>query len=115
MSNKAIYYLDVDKSKVPLSGDELVSMNIWGFTPAIFEHLERAFSEFIKLNAGQLKAELYIPAVVNDLVEKGLASVKILPATDRWFGVTYKEDKPMAVDRIRALIDQGVYPGKLWE
>ncbi len=109
-----IYFQDENKEKMPLSGNELVSMNIWGFTPELFEHIDVAFSEFIKIKATQLKAELYIPAVVNNLVAKGSASVKILPAIDQWFGVTYKEDKPFAVENINRLIEQGVYPDNLW-
>jgi NDP-sugar pyrophosphorylase family protein len=111
---KKIYYRDEDQQRVPLKDNELVSMNIWGFTPSIFEHIEQAFTDFIKLRAGELKSELYIPAVVNDLVAANTASVRILPAVDRWFGVTYKEDKSLAIDNIRKLIDQGIYPEKLW-
>jgi dTDP-glucose pyrophosphorylase len=110
-----IYYLDSDKKRVPLRGDVLVSMNIWGFTTGIFGHLDRAFTEFIRVNAGQLKAEFYIPTVINELVARGKASVRILPARDQWFGVTYREDKPLAVDHINRLIARGVYPRKLWD
>jgi NDP-sugar pyrophosphorylase family protein len=109
-----IYFLDENRSKTSLNADILVSMNIWGFTPAVFDHLERAFTGFIGDNADKPKAELYIPDVVNELVSTGKARVRIIPATDKWFGVTYKEDKPMAVERIRSLIKQGVYPEKLW-
>ena len=109
------YYYDESGGKVGLTGDELVSMNIWGFTPAIFDQLEDAFSSFIRKNAGQIKSELYIPKVVNDLVDDQSASVKILPASDRWFGVTYQEDKPMAVENIRNLVNKGIYPEKLWD
>jgi hypothetical protein len=109
-----IFYLDENKEKVSLQGSEFVSMNIWGFTPGIFDYLENAFAEFIKVNADNPKAEIYIPAVVNELVVKDKASVRILPAKDQWFGVTYKEDKPMAVENIASLIRQGVYPDSLW-
>jgi NDP-sugar pyrophosphorylase family protein len=110
-----IFYLDENNERVPLQGNELVSMNIWGFTPAIFNHLEKAFSEFIRVNAGKLKAELYIPAVINELLAKRKANVRILPASDEWFGITYKEDKPLAVARINRLIDEGIYPDNLWD
>ena len=110
----SIWFRDENRQRVSLQGNELVSMNIWGFTPAVFEHLELAFKDFIKLNAEQLKSELYIPAVVNDLVAGKSASVKILPAADRWFGVTYKEDKPMAIANINRLIEEGIYPDNLW-
>ena len=109
-----IFFIDEKQNRIPLSGDELVSMNIWGFTPEVFEFLETAFTEFIGVNAGNPKAELYIPAVINDLVRQSKASVKILPAVDQWFGVTYKEDKPLAIANIKSLIEQGVYPDNLW-
>jgi UTP-glucose-1-phosphate uridylyltransferase len=112
---KEYFFSDESGTKVNLQGDELVSMNIWGFTPAIFDQLEHSFSEFIKINADQIKSELYIPKVVNDLVSEGVASVKILPATDQWFGVTYQEDKPAAVENIRKLVADGIYPEKLWD
>ncbi len=109
-----IYYIDKEEGKVSLSGDELVSMNFWGFTPSIFDHFERAFTEFIEKNAEKLKKELFIPKVVNELVARDIASVKILPSRDQWFGVTYREDKPVAVEHIRKLVEQGVYPDNLW-
>jgi NDP-sugar pyrophosphorylase family protein len=109
-----IYYIDDQGGKVFLSGDEPVSMNFWGFTPTIFDHFEQAFKEFITENADKPKNELYIPTIVNDLVARKMASVKILPSRDQWFGVTYREDKPVAVEHIRKLVEQGVYPDKLW-
>jgi UTP-glucose-1-phosphate uridylyltransferase len=109
-----IYFIEDAEGKVQLSGDEPVSMNFWGFTPTIFDHFEKAFKDFIRKNAQMPKRELYIPTVVNDLVAKGLASVKILPSRDQWFGVTYREDKPVAIEHIRRLVDEGVYPDKLW-
>ena len=109
-----IYYKDDDHRDVTLTGEELVSMNIWGFTPHIFKLLERNFTEFIRKNAGNVKAELYVPTVINDVITRGEASVKILPVPDRWFGITYREDKPLAEENIRKLIRQGIYPENLW-
>lgn len=109
-----IYCLDENKARLDLEGNELVSMNIWGFTPEVFDQFEQAFTEFFRVNAGRLKSEIYIPAVINDLVEQESASVKILPAVDQWFGVTYREDKPLAEARIRNLVDRGIYPDNLW-
>ena len=109
-----IYYIDMEEGKVSLSGDELVSMNFWGFTPTIFDQFEKAFTEFINKNSGKPKKELYIPKVINDLVARDIASVKILPSRDQWFGVTYREDKPVAVEHIRKLVEEGVYPDNLW-
>lgn len=109
-----IYYKDEVEGKVPLTGDELVSMNFWGFTPTIFDQFEKAFTTFIRENADQNKSELYIPKVINELVAQNVASVKVLPSRDQWFGVTYREDKPIAVENIRKLVEQGVYPDNLW-
>jgi hypothetical protein len=109
------YFSEEPGTRISLTGDELVSMNIWGFTPAVFDQLGQAFTGFISAHADKLKSELYIPKVVNDLLDAGQASVKILPASDRWFGVTYRDDKPLAVDNIARLVSEGVYPRKLWD
>ena len=98
-----------------LSGDEIVSMNFWGFEPDIFEHLQKQFNEFLARHGSEQKSELYIPSVVDRLVNSGQKNVKVLHTPDRWFGVTYKQDKEIAQKSIRHLIEQGVYPHKLWE
>jgi UTP-glucose-1-phosphate uridylyltransferase len=109
-----IAFRDEHGRDVPLSADTLVSMNIWGFTPAIFDHIGKQFKEFFRENVSNIKAELYIPKIVNDIIKSGKGNVKILPAKDKWFGVTYKEDKQLAVQNIRKLIDKGIYPKNLW-
>jgi UTP-glucose-1-phosphate uridylyltransferase len=114
-SGNGIYYKDETGAEQPLTGEEMVSMNIWGFSPAIFQLLEKHFVQFIHKNIGQPKAELYIPTVVNDMVKNNLGTMKVLPATDQWFGVTYREDKPMAIENIRKQVDQGIYPDNLWK
>lgn len=98
-----------------LTGDEPVSMNMWGFTPAVFPMLRAQFLEFLKRSGNDLKSECYIPTTVNNLVVSGLARVKVLRTPDSWFGVTYREDRPRVVESIRALIAQGAYPEKLWQ
>lgn len=103
-----------DGSEMELTGDEDVSMNIWGFTPSYFNYLETAFAKFIKANSGNPKAEFYIPTVVNDLIKEDRIKMKVLESQDKWFGVTYKEDKDDAVRNIAELIKKGVYPEKLW-
>lgn len=97
-----------------LTGNEVVSMNIWGFTPSYFEYLEKYFADFIRENANNPKGEFYIPFVINDLIEKGDINLKVLQSQDKWFGVTYKEDKDLAVQNINQLIEKEVYPEKLW-
>jgi hypothetical protein len=114
-SDQGIFFKNDQGIEKPLTGEELVSMNIWGFSPAIFPLLEKHFEEFIHKNINQPKAELYIPTVVNDMVKNGKGTMKVLPAKDIWFGVTYKEDKPMAIENIRKQVNQGIYPENLWE
>jgi len=103
-----------DGTTTAYSGEEAVSMNIWGFTPDILGPVEKMFGEFISENASSLKAEFYIPSVVNELVKNSRARMKVLDTPDRWFGITYKEDKTTAISNISNLIRQGLYPEKLW-
>jgi len=98
----------------PLSGDEIVSMNIWGFTPSIFGHLKREFAGFLEEHGQDTDAECLIPTVVNVLVAAGEVRVKVLPSRDPWCGVTYPEDKPYVVRTIRKLVARGDYPERLW-
>ena len=97
-----------------LTGDEVVSMNMWGFTPRIFPELQEQFKKFLELNSSNLKAEFFIPSVVNELVSAGQARVKVLPSNDSWFGITYREDHPRVVASINHLIHDGYYPERLW-
>ena len=97
---------------VPLN--QPVSMNMWGFTPDYFIHSENYFIRFLRENAGNIKAEYFIPLMVNYLITSGISKVKVLDTTSKWFGVTYAEDRPSVVAQIRALIDAGEYPEKLF-
>jgi hypothetical protein len=97
-----------------LTGDEAVSMNFWGFTPAIFSQAEAEFRKFLVRSGAEAKSESYIPSTVNDLVVAGQARVRVLRTNDSWFGVTYREDRPRVVESIRQLIARGDYPEKLW-
>lgn len=99
---------------VPLKGENLVSLNLWGFTPALFDGMEERFAEWFKEHEGQLKAEWYIPFYVDELVKTGKATVEVLPTASSWFGVTYREDKPVVVEAIQKMVDAGEYPAKLW-
>lgn len=94
-----------------------VSMNFWGFTPEYFDYSEEVFKEFLDgaLASGNLKAEFFIPYIVDKLIARGEASVKVLDCDAKWFGVTYKEDRPFTVEKINALISAGVYPKKIRE
>jgi len=106
-------FTDEKGQEIWLKGDEIASMNMWGFTPSLFGYLEEQFIEFLKANTGNIKAEFFIPTVVSKLIKSCSAEVKVLPSKDQWFGVTYKEDKPVVVESIRKLIKSGVYPEKL--
>ncbi|MFP5236067.1 MAG: NDP-sugar synthase [Acidobacteriota bacterium] len=103
-----------DGKVTPLSADEPVSMNFWGFTPRIFTQLHEVFDRFLKRSGKELKAESYVPAAVGELIALRQATVKVLHSADPWFGVTYREDRPRVVDSIRKLVDAGKYPAKLW-
>ena len=94
-----------------------VSMNMWGFSESILEEQHARFRAFLEenLEKNPLKCEYFLPFVVDELLNEGRATVKVLKTDDRWYGVTYKEDKPQVVAAIRALKDQGLYPQKLWE
>ena len=91
-------------------------MNVWGFTPDYFQHSEEYFKEFLSdpKNMENKKAEFFIPLMVNKLINEGTATVKVLDTTSKWFGVTYAADRQSVVDKIQHLIDEGVYPNKLF-
>jgi len=98
----------------PLDPHAPVSMNMWGFTPEYFEYAEEAFRVFLKENGQELKKEFYIPTLVNDLIQSGKATCRVLDTPSKWFGVTYAEDRPQVVMRINELIHNGIYPEKLF-
>lgn len=95
------------------SGEEIVSMNCWGFTPALFPLLDAQLREFLRANGTQEKAEFYLPAAVSAMIAAGQATVQVLPTQSTWFGVTYREDKPHVTAAIGALIASGEYPASL--
>ena len=91
-------------------------MNFWGFTPPFTKELERDFVRFFREDVPQnpLKAEFFLPFVVNDLLRDGRAEVTVLSSADKWYGVTYQEDKDTVVEAIRAMTERGEYPSPLW-
>ena len=92
-----------------------VSMNMWGFTPEFLNELEGRFATFLDgIQGNELKAEYLLPTIVGDLIEEKKADVTVLTSSDKWFGVTYKEDKPVVVESFAKLVEQGVYPKKLF-
>jgi hypothetical protein len=105
---------EADGTFRPLRGDDVVSMNYWGFTPSFFGHMDGLFREFLEAHGRDMKKELYLPTAVGDLVREGKARVKVLPTSASWIGVTYREDKPIVMEAIRSLVRSGAYPASLW-
>ena len=99
---------------IQLNGNEPVSMNVWGFTPDLFDHLKTMFIEFLNKEGSAMKSEYLIPTVVNNLIRSGQKQVHVLRTSSKWFGVTYKEDKPFVVQQIQFLIDNDLYPKQLF-
>ena len=109
-----VKYSDNGVDWTPIAADSIVSMNLWGFTPSFVNELEARFPKFLKTTDNLIKAEYFLPDVVNQLLKENLAQVKVLPTTEKWFGVTNPDDRPFAQNAIRELIRRGVYPENLW-
>lgn len=99
---------------IPIDENTTVSMNFWGFTPKCFEFGDKLFLEFLEKNQENLKAEFYLPSIVNNMLKSKKASVKVLECNSKWFGVTYSDDKEKAQKAINGLKENGVYPKNLW-
>lgn len=106
---------DEEGNPVLVSPGQYVSMNMWGLSPAFLDELEQGFPEFLDRAKGNLKAEYLLPKIIDRLIQEGKASVKVLETRDKWFGVTYQEDKAAVVASIRTLIEKGVYREKLYK
>lgn len=98
----------------PLAENTPVSMNLFGFTPDYFRHSEAFFKEFLAENIDNLKSEFFIPLMVNKVISEGSATMRVLQTSSKWFGVTYKEDKPQLMQKLEELIAEGEYPRNLW-
>ena len=111
-----VSYKDENGEWVAIEDNTPVSMNMWGFTPDYFAHSDAYFKQFLSdpKNQANPKAEFFIPLMVNELVNNGTSTVKVLDTTSKWFGVTYSADRQATVDRIQALVNEGVYPSKLF-
>lgn len=108
-----IISIEPDGKEKHLTGDEIVSMNIWGFKTSIFGLLEEKLSEFLSEHINEPKSEIYIPSVVFEIINEDKAKVKVLETNSRWFGVTYKEDTPFVVENISSLVEKGEYPEEI--
>ncbi len=109
-----IVFKDEEGITHPLDPMDTVSMNLFGFTPDFFAHIETNFKGFLGRNIDNPKSELYIPYVVDNLIREGRAKMSVLQTSENWFGVTYQEDKPKVLKAIRELVDKGLYPESLW-
>lgn len=114
LQDGGIVYENEDGSVHSLDQMDTVSMNLFGFTPDFFGHIEDKFKTFMKDNLQNPKAELFIPLVVDSLINSGTAGMTVLQTSESWFGVTYQEDKPIVLKAIRTLVDAGAYPESLW-
>ena len=112
--NGTIVFHDLGTDE-PLAENTPVSMNLVGFTPDYFRHSEAYFKEFLKDNIENLRSEFFIPLMVNKVISEGTATMRVLSTSAKWFGVTYKEDKPQLMQKIEELIAEGVYPRNLWK
>ena len=97
-----------------LMPDTPVSMNFWGFHPSIFEHIESLFVDFLQKNINNPQAEFYIPFVVDDLIKQDKIQVKVLQTNSQWYGITYREDRQFVIDKFKEMLNDKIYPQKLW-
>ena len=111
---KVEYNIGSDEPSEEVDPTSFVSMNYWGFHPSIFKDIEAGLHNFMKENSNSPTAEYYIPNIVSDKIKAGKIAFAVIPTNDNWFGVTYKEDKQMAIDTLNKYIENGVYPKNLW-
>ncbi len=114
MEDGRILYHD-DGADEELAEDALVSMNLFGFTPDYFRYSQASFTEFLKTHGGELKSEFFMPMMVNELINNGTATMKVLRSSAQWFGVTYQADREPLQKRLLQLIESGIYPHNLWK
>jgi UTP-glucose-1-phosphate uridylyltransferase len=113
-NGKVAYNIGSDEPIREVNPKSYVSMNYWGFHPSIFEEIEKGFHKFMKENADHPTAEYFIPDIVTTKIQSKEIAFSIIPTNDNWFGITYKEDKQMAVNTLNKHIENGIYPKKLW-
>lgn len=111
----AVKYKDAENYWFEVGENTPVSMNMWGFTPDYFEHSEKYFIKFLESNQTNLKAEYFIPLMVDHLISTKTADVEVLDTPSKWFGVTYATDRPDVVEQLQKLVDSGLYPTPLWK
>jgi len=105
-----VFYEDENGNRMGIDENTTVSMNMWGFMPSLFEYLEEGLIKFFEKNASSLKAEFFLPDLIDDLIRTGKVDVPVLRTDEKWFGMTYQEDREMVRGRLAELVKQGVYP-----
>jgi UTP-glucose-1-phosphate uridylyltransferase len=113
--DRIVKYKGENGEMTQVDDQSLVSMNCWGFTPNLFEHIDSMLVEFLSGSLANPKAEFYIPTVVNSLIKSGKSNCKVIPTTSQWFGVTYSGDKPMVMAKLNELTKSGIYPSPLFK
>lgn len=112
--DKKIFYRDNSEQKCYLKADTPVSMNMWAFFPDYFDYCEKMFRDFLVNHGHEMNSEFFIPLLIDELIKNGKKKVHVLKCTADWFGVTYKEDKPIVTKKLQDLIKKGCYPEQLW-
>ena len=115
--DESAYYAENEQDWIEVDYNAIVSMNMWGFMNSIFKITEEGFKNFLQndLKSNPLKAEYYIPLVVSNLINNGEGKVKVMKSKDKWYGVTYQEDKVLVKEAIEKMINEGKYKKNLWE
>jgi hypothetical protein len=114
LENGVVVGKDSKGNDITAAKDALVSMNMWGCKPVYFKQLQDDFVSFLEGDGDPLKKEFLLPIIMDNLIKQGKAKIKILPVSERWFGLTYIADKPMIVEKLNKIIEEGVYPANLW-
>lgn len=114
VEGKKCIFFEENGEETELPYDARVSMNFWGFNPSVFAFSEELFRDFVDKNSDNPKAEFFIPIVADELIKRGKTKFLVIPTAEKWFGVTYKEDKPIVEQSIQQLVKEGVYPEKLF-
>lgn len=112
--DRKVSYQDDNGKWIAIDDNTPVSMNMWGFTPDYFKYSDDYFIKFLKENQDNIKAEFFIPLLVNNLIVNGVVTVKVLDTPSKWFGVTYADDRAGVVSKLKELVEEGVYPSPLW-
>ncbi len=110
-----VYFIDEKNERHPLTGKELISMNLMGFTPTVLDFFIRGFQKFLSNPSYDHKKEFYLPTALNDIASSTTNTVHVLETSEKWFGVTYREDKPIAEKKLKKLVETGKYPSPLWK